>query len=135
MIRPMPFWPSLEPWAKDTPVQVRIRRPRIQIGGGASVLGSWEREGPLTRALRINRAMAARPKPMIGLNSKAWNTLSAWPQSTPEVAWPAGAISWLARPTPITDPIRACDEELGMPMAQVPRFQIIAASSREKIMA
>ncbi len=33
MIRPMPFWPSFEPWAKLTPVQVRISRPRIQIGG------------------------------------------------------------------------------------------------------
>ena len=41
MIRPMPFWPSLEPWAKDTPVQVRINRPRIHHGGGASLLGSW----------------------------------------------------------------------------------------------
>ncbi len=30
----MPFWPSLPPWAKETPVQVRISRARIQSGGG-----------------------------------------------------------------------------------------------------
>ena len=34
MIRPMPFWPSLEPWAKLTPVQVKISRARIHSGGG-----------------------------------------------------------------------------------------------------
>ena len=28
---------------------------------------------------------------------------------------PAGAISWLARPTPMIEPIRACEELLGMP--------------------
>ena len=30
MMRPMPFWPSFEPCAKLTPVQVRISSPRIQ---------------------------------------------------------------------------------------------------------
>jgi hypothetical protein len=39
--------------------------------------------------------------------------LTAWFQSTPEVAWPAGAISWLARPTPMIEPIRACEELFG----------------------
>ena len=34
MIRPMPFWPSFEPWKNDTSVQVRTSRPRIQSGGG-----------------------------------------------------------------------------------------------------
>ncbi len=33
MMRPIPFWPSLEPCAKLTPVQVSISRPRIQVGG------------------------------------------------------------------------------------------------------
>ena len=33
------------------------------------------------------------------------------------------------------EPIRAWEELLGMPSAQVPRFQMIAASSRAKIIA
>ena len=41
MIRPMPFWPSLEPCAKDTPPQVRIRMPRIHHGGATPGFGSW----------------------------------------------------------------------------------------------
>ena len=39
MMRPMPFWPSLEPWAKLTPVQVSTSRPRIQNGGGCGAFG------------------------------------------------------------------------------------------------
>ena len=34
MMRPMPFCPSFEPCANETPVQVRIRSPRIHHGGG-----------------------------------------------------------------------------------------------------
>ncbi|GJD53088.1 hypothetical protein OPKNFCMD_5859 [Methylobacterium crusticola] len=34
---------------------------------------------------------------------------------------------WLARPTPITEPIKACEEEFGSPNAQVPKFQMMAA--------
>jgi hypothetical protein len=33
MMSPIPFWPSFEPWAKETPVQVRIRRLLIHQGG------------------------------------------------------------------------------------------------------
>ena len=40
MIRPMPFWPSFEPWAKLTPVQVKISRPRIHKGGGVLPFGA-----------------------------------------------------------------------------------------------
>ena len=40
MIRPMPFWPSFEPWAKETPVQVSTSRPRIHHGGGVLPCGS-----------------------------------------------------------------------------------------------
>ena len=39
MISPIPFWPSLEPWAKLTPVQVPMRIARIHHGGGSSELG------------------------------------------------------------------------------------------------
>ena len=45
MIRPMPFWPSLEPWKKLTSVQVRIRMPRIHHGGGWSPFGSANSAG------------------------------------------------------------------------------------------
>ncbi len=38
MISPIPFCPSFEPWANDTPVYVRINRPRIQNGGGFCAL-------------------------------------------------------------------------------------------------
>ena len=38
MIRPMPFWPSLEPWKKLTSVQVRMRMPRIHQGGSVVAL-------------------------------------------------------------------------------------------------
>ena len=40
MMRPMPFWPSLEPWKNETRVQVRTSRPRIQSGGGSLVVGA-----------------------------------------------------------------------------------------------
>jgi len=83
--------------------------------------------------IRSSRAEAT--KPTNGLKSSAWNTFTACDQSTPEVAAPAGAMSWLARPTPMIDPTRACEELLGMPIAQVPRFQMMAASNREKIIA
>src|ERR1700693_6201860 len=44
-------------------------------------------------------------------------------------------MNWLARPTPITEPIRVCELEAGRPNHQVPRFQIMAATSRAKTMA
>ena len=78
---------------------------------------------------------AEAPKPTSGLNSRAWTIFVACDQSTPEVACPAGAISWLARPTPMIEPMRAWEEEFGMPSHQVPRFHTIAASRREKIIA
>jgi hypothetical protein len=40
MMRPMPFWPSFEPWKNDTSVQVRINNPRIQGDGGLLVVGA-----------------------------------------------------------------------------------------------
>ncbi len=41
----------------------------------------------------ISSSSAEQTKPTSGLNSSAWNTLTAWFQSTPDVALPAGAIS------------------------------------------
>ncbi len=39
--RPCPFWPSLEPCAKLTPVQVRISSERTHSFGGCSPSGAW----------------------------------------------------------------------------------------------
>jgi hypothetical protein len=69
MIRPMPFCPSFEPWAKLTPVQVRIRTPRIHHGGGPVLFGSLYNSG--FRATSFN-ASSRRPdaqKPMSGESS------------------------------------------------------------------
>ena len=66
MIRPMPFWPSFEPCAKDTPPQVRIRMPRIHHGGAAPALGSWYSSRFFTSALRASNSSAAHTKPTTG---------------------------------------------------------------------
>src|SRR5262245_21653505 len=79
--------------------------------------------------------MAAQTNPTIGDSSSDLPTLSAWPQSTPLVWAPAAAISWLAKPTPMIDPIRVCELEAGSPRYQVPTFQMIAAMSSAKTMA
>jgi hypothetical protein len=69
MIRPMPFWPSLEPWAKETPVQVRISRPRMYHGGGVLPTGASYSSRRLTSARKASSSKAAQPKPTIGDNS------------------------------------------------------------------
>ena len=69
MIKPMPFWPSFEPCAKETPPQVRIRRPRIHHGGGALPLGAWYSARFLTSARRASSSSAAQQKPTSGDSS------------------------------------------------------------------
>ncbi|MNO04702.1 hypothetical protein D3C81_2258220 [compost metagenome] len=71
MIRPMPFWPSLEPWAKDTPVHVRISTPRIHHGGGVRPSGAWYSALRLTSARSASNNRAAQAKPISGENSRA----------------------------------------------------------------
>ncbi|STW04044.1 Uncharacterised protein [Klebsiella grimontii] len=44
-------------------------------------------------------------------------------------------INALVKPIPMIAPIRVCELEAGRPKYQVPRFQMIAASSMEKTMA
>ena len=78
----------------------------------------------------------AAKKPISGAIHRPVSTFCAWLQSTPAVpprepAW----ISWLAKPTPSTEPISVCDDELGRPTYQVPRFHSTAASSSAKIIA
>jgi len=61
MISPMPFWPSFEPCANDTPVQVNTRMPRIHHGGGWLPFGasnSWR--FLMTRRTARNISAAAK---------------------------------------------------------------------------
>ena len=44
-------------------------------------------------------------------------------------------MSWLATPTPMTEPIMVWELEAGRPLSQVARFQMMAAMSRAKTMA
>jgi hypothetical protein len=80
-----------------------------------------------------NSSKAEAKKPTRGLMSSALNTPAAAFQSTPEA--PVPASNWLARPTPMMEPTSVCDELAGRPSDQVPRFQMIAAMSSEKIIA
>src|SRR5271163_466187 len=60
--------------------------------------------------------------------------LAACPQSTPLVPVLA-EINWLAMPTPMIEPISVCELEAGSPKYQVPRFQMMAATSNANTMA
>src|SRR5580700_2197808 len=137
MIRPMPFWPSFEPWKKLTSVQVRIRIPRIHIGGLSWPFGSENSCSfilPEIANFNANSSSAASTKPKIGENSSALPIDVAWDQSTPEVPL-RPCSSALATPTPITEPISVCELEAGSPNDQVPRFQMIAAINSANTMA
>ena len=56
MMSPMLFCPSFVPWAKLTPVQVRIKIPRIHQTGGVSV-------GRLVQVLVMNRLAGEKVQP------------------------------------------------------------------------
>src|SRR5580704_12968876 len=134
MIRPMPFWPSLEPWKKLTRVQVSTRMPRIHVGGGWSPFGSANSSLlGMTNFTTSSRAPAST-KPKIGENSRALPIDVAWVQSTPEVPL-RPCSSALATPTPITEPMSVCELDAGRPNDQVPRFQMIAAINSANTMA
>src|SRR3984957_20612557 len=136
MIRPMPFWPSLEPWKKLTSVQVRIRMPRIHHGGGWSPFGSANNAGvACCRALlSANSSSAASAKPNSGDSNSALPILAACDQSTPEVP-SRPRNSALVMPTPMIDPISVCELEAGSPKYQVPTFQMMAAINSANTMA
>ena len=86
MIRPMPFWPSFEPWAKDTPVQVKISRPRIHSGGGSLRLRLGVELRLADQELHDQQQQRrSTTKPTSGEISSALPMLIAWSQSTPEV--------------------------------------------------
>src|SRR5271170_5691500 len=134
MMSPMPFCPSLEPWKKLTPVQVRTSRQRIQNGGGASPLGASKSRGSLITNLSKSNKTAERTKPTTGEIRSDRKTLPTCDQSTPEVPVEP-CINWLATPTPMIDPMRVWELEAGSPYHQVLRFQRIAETSSAKTMA
>src|SRR5262245_12291056 len=119
MISPIPFWPSFDPCAKLTPVQVRMRIARIQSGGGASPAGGAynSRRGISTRAILSSSAPTMNPTS--GEMSSDLPTLAACSQSTPLVADPV-LTSWFASPTPMIDPINVWELDDGKPKYQVP---------------
>ncbi len=82
-------------------------------------------------ALAAKSSSAASTKPTAGENSSDLTTPSAWPQSTPLVPEDP-EINWFITPTPMIEPISACELEFGMPNAQVPRFQMIAAINKRE---
>jgi hypothetical protein len=129
MIKPTPFCPSFDPCAKLTPVQVTISSPRIHQGGGWLSTGALERLGIGRTALASSNSSPHRIKPAHRENNSERPTPIAWLQSTPLVRAAVVAINWFITPTPMIEPISACELELGMPKYQVPTFQMIAAIS------
>ena len=84
------------------------------------------------------KSKAAHTKPTIGDKSRDLPIFVAWVQSTPLVpvrapSW--AAMNWLARPTPMIDPISVCELDAGRPKYHVPRFQMMAATSSANTMA
>src|SRR3984957_7841589 len=134
IMRPIPFCPSFEPWKKLTPVQVISSRTRIQKGGGASPTGALYSSLFGISFLQTSRSSEAQTNPTSGDSSSDFPILVAWAQSTPLVPVFTD-INWLAIPTPIMEPIRVWELDAGRPNHQVPRFQIIAATSKAKTMA
>src|SRR5262245_21421841 len=134
MIRPMPFWPSFDPCAKLTPVQVRISNARIQNGGGVAPRGSPYSWRLVSTRLETSSRIAAQMNPTSGDNSSERPTPAACAQSTPLVAVRFD-ISSFAIPTPMIDPISVCELEEGNPKYQVPRFQMMAATSSANTIA
>src|SRR5579871_3460093 len=135
MIRPMPFCPSLDPWAKLTPVQVRIRIERIHKGGGCIPCGASYRCGNRTNVLHSENSTAAPKNPRRGEKRSDLPMSAAWFQSTPLVPSVPDIINWFINPTPMMEPISVCELDEGKPRYQVIRFQRIAAISRANTMA
>src|ERR1700734_1573682 len=76
----------------------------------------------------------ATTNPTIGERTRDFPMFAACPQSTPLVP-DLTDINWFAIPTPMIEPIKVCELEEGRPNHQVPRFQMIAATSKAKTIA
>jgi len=79
----MPFWPSLEPCAKLTPVQVSTNKPRIQPGGDFLPTGARKSSGRRMQALVVSSSSAEATNPMMGEIRSDNPTAYAEPQLTP----------------------------------------------------
>src|SRR5215475_7424972 len=135
MIRPIPFCPSLEPCPKLTPVQVRISRHRIQVGGAFSLSGARYSSLCLMRLFASSSNVAARHNPTTGETNSDVPTSVAFVQSTPSPKGRPPARTELAKPTPIIEPINACELDAGRPKYHVPTFHIMADSKETTLNA
>src|SRR5262245_34161352 len=82
----------------------------------------------------MSSRIAAQMNPTSGDSSSDRPTPAACAQSTPLVAVRLD-ISSFAMPTPMIDPISVCELDEGSPKYQVPRFQMMAATSSANTMA
>src|SRR5271157_1492440 len=133
IISPTPFCPSLEPCDRLTPADVNTRTVRTQVGGLRSFGGSYNR-GSRTQVRHRWSAKAARANPIRGEMSRASATALTLPVFMP-LRMGSSCIRALASPTPIIAPISVWELEAGIPLYQVPTFQVIAAIRMAKIMA
>ncbi|MCY1353850.1 hypothetical protein D9M69_402040 [compost metagenome] len=140
MIRPIPFWPSLEPCTKLTAMAERTSTRRFQNGGCFLPLISLRFSGVTcifdcgSHHFRPISSSAATANPAIGETTREMPMSMAFCQLTPS-AREISVISALPMPTPRIAPIRVCELDAGMPKYQVPRFQAMAAASSEKTIA
>src|SRR5471030_757440 len=120
MIRPIPFWPSLEPCTKLTAIAEITSTRRFQNGGCflSSSLRRWS--GVLCifdsgrHHFRPSSTRAATRKPAIGENTSDAPISIAFCQFTPSASG-ISLIRALARPTPRIEPIRVWELEAGIP--------------------
>src|ERR1700683_4426905 len=82
-----------------------------------------------------SNSAAAQTKPTRGETSKDKPTSFAFTQFTPSPNSCPFANSEFANPTPMMEPISACELEAGKPRYQVPRFQMMAAINSANTMA
>src|ERR1700710_3009375 len=112
---PMVFWASLPPWpsekaAAETNCSLR-KTPSAKAGVDFTKLHET-----------ISTRTSARATPSAGET-----TMPATVFQTPDQI--TGFRPALATPAPIRPPIRACEDEDGMPPSQVTIFQVIAPPS------
>jgi hypothetical protein len=135
MISPTPFCPSFDPCAKDTPLHVATRIPRIQPGGRASPFGGANSSGDLASPF-----FAARTRSPASVRPKSGETTSDSPisptlcQFTPARKACPARIEF-ASPTPTIAPINVCELDAGRPKYHVPKFHRIAETRSARTIA
>src|SRR5208283_3118010 len=133
MISPTPFCPSLDPCDRLTPAEVKTRTARIQDGGLWSFGGSYNR-GSRIQDRHKHSIPAARRNPNRGERSRDSATALTLPKFISR-KMDSSCNRALAIPTPIIAPISVWELEAGIPLYQVPTFQVMAAIRIAKIIA